>query len=70
MPPVIDRKACNGCGICEDLCMADVIYSMPEGKKRIPYVKYADECWHCGSCRQDCPAEAIQIEFPATMLII
>jgi len=70
MPPVVDQKACTGCGICEDVCMGDVIYSTPNGKTKTPYVKYPDECWHCGSCRQDCPAQAITIEFPATMLII
>jgi NAD-dependent dihydropyrimidine dehydrogenase PreA subunit len=36
----------------------------------IPYLKYPEECWHCGSCRQDCPDEAIEIEFPPDMLCI
>jgi len=71
MPPVIDRKKCIGCGTCEDLCMGDVIYSRRDKEgKRVPYVKYPDECWHCGSCRQDCPVQAIRIEFPPAMLVI
>jgi adenylylsulfate reductase, subunit B len=71
MPPVIDRKTCTGCGLCEDLCMADAIYSTEDKNgKKVPFVKYPDECWHCGSCRQDCPVQAITIKFPPTMLII
>ncbi|RLI00174.1 ferredoxin, partial [Candidatus Bathyarchaeota archaeon] len=34
------------------------------------YLKYPDECWHCGACRQDCPVEAITIRFPPEMLLI
>jgi len=38
--------------------------------KRAPYLPRPEECWHCGSCRQDCPTEAISIVFPAEMLCI
>jgi adenylylsulfate reductase subunit B len=31
-------------------------------------VRYPDECWHCGACRQDCPIGAITIEFPWIMI--
>jgi NAD-dependent dihydropyrimidine dehydrogenase PreA subunit len=31
-------------------------------------VLYPWECWHCGSCRQDCPEGAITIKFPPQML--
>jgi len=71
MPPIIDETQCIGCGTCEDICMADAIYSTLDATgRRVPYVKYPDECWHCGSCRQDCKVQAITIRFPATMLII
>jgi NAD-dependent dihydropyrimidine dehydrogenase PreA subunit len=33
-------------------------------------LKYPEECWHCGSCRQDCPEGAIEIQFPPDMLTI
>ncbi len=71
MPPVFDLTKCARCGICEDLCMADAIFmkETADGDK-VPYVKYPDECWHCGSCRQDCPQEAIKIIFPPLMLTI
>lgn len=71
MPPVFDRDKCTGCGLCEDICMADAIYFIKDKDGNpAPYVKYPDECWHCGSCRQDCPSKAIAIVFPPTMLII
>jgi adenylylsulfate reductase subunit B len=71
MPPVFDLSKCSGCGECEKLCMADAIY-MSEIRQGIirPYVKYPDECWHCGACRQDCPSNAISIVFPPSMLTI
>jgi len=67
MPPVIDRGLCVGCGICEDPCPLDVIYMDEEAKK--PCIKYPEECWYCGSCRQDCSEGAIQIQFPLQMLL-
>jgi len=50
--------------------MADAIYLKDHEEKEIPFLKYPDECWHCGSCRQDCPEEAISIRFPPDMLSI
>ncbi len=69
MPPVFDLDKCTGCGICEE-CMADAIYMKEVDDKSIPFLKYPEECWHCGSCRQDCPVSAIKIIFPSEMLII
>jgi NAD-dependent dihydropyrimidine dehydrogenase PreA subunit len=37
---------------------------------KVPLVKYPDECWHCGSCRLDCPVEAIAIRFGPEMLYV
>ena len=71
MPPVFNMDKCIGCGLCEELCPADAIFSREDEEgKLVPYVKYPEECWHCGSCRQDCPQEAIGIVFPPTMLVI
>jgi NAD-dependent dihydropyrimidine dehydrogenase PreA subunit len=33
------------------------------------FAKYPEECWHCGSCRQECPEEAIQIRFPLRVMV-
>ena len=68
MPPVIDMTKCNGCGICDRHCPLDVIYF--DRQTKVPDVKYPEECWHCGSCRLDCPTKAISIVFPARMLLI
>ncbi|MDP7626087.1 MAG: 4Fe-4S dicluster domain-containing protein [Rhodospirillales bacterium] len=40
--------------------------SYPE--KKSPFLPRPQECWHCGSCRQDCPQEAITVVFPPDML--
>jgi len=67
MPPVFDKGKCIGCGICEDICMADAIRLT---ESNAPYVKYPHECWHCGACRMDCPTKAISIELAPWMLTI
>jgi len=67
MPPVIEKELCQGCGTCEDSCLLDVIY-MNE-KENQPFIKYPEECWHCGSCRQDCPEGAITILFPLRIMV-
>ncbi len=36
--------------------------------KKSPYLPRPEECWHCGSCRQDCPRKAIRIVFSPDML--
>ncbi|MCL6479344.1 MAG: 4Fe-4S binding protein [Peptococcaceae bacterium] len=71
MPPVFDLEKCKGCGKCEDLCMMDALSMEDNGAgKKIPHVKYPDECWHCGACRMDCPEQAISIVFPPHMLTV
>lgn len=64
MPPVIDLEKCTACCLCDEHCPLDVIYMNGE----IPEVRYPDECWHCGACRQDCPTGAVDIEFTLEML--
>jgi NAD-dependent dihydropyrimidine dehydrogenase PreA subunit len=44
-----------------------VLYMDSEENKS--YVKYPEECWHCGSCRQDCPERAIEIRFPLRIMV-
>jgi len=73
MPIAFDYSLCDGCGICDGVCPGDVIHMAPpveEGADPLPVLPYADECWHCGSCRQDCPTDAITIVFPPDMLSI
>lgn len=67
MPPVIAKDSCTGYGTCEDSCPLDRIYMDDEKGKS--FIKYPEECWHCGSWRQDCPEEAIEIRFPLRIMI-
>lgn len=70
MPVAFDYELCNGCGVCSAVCPGDVIYMRGERGDKLPFNRYADECWHCGSCRQDCRRKAISIVFPPDMLCI
>jgi NAD-dependent dihydropyrimidine dehydrogenase PreA subunit len=38
--------------------------------KKSPYLPKPEECWHCGSCRQDCPKQAITVVFPPDILCL
>ncbi|MEE8396840.1 MAG: ferredoxin family protein [bacterium] len=64
MPPVIDQKACTNCEFCVTSCPLDILFM--EGEQLV--VRYPEECWHCGACRQDCPTGGITFEFPLRML--
>ena len=64
MPAVIDAAKCNGCKLCDLYCPLDVIHMV--GKLAV--VRYPDECWHCGACRQECARGAISFRFPWAML--
>jgi NAD-dependent dihydropyrimidine dehydrogenase PreA subunit len=57
-------KKCTRCGLCDAICPAEVDCMQTSADKKTPYLKYPDECWHCGTCRQDFPDEAIEIQFP------
>ena len=56
----IDQWLCNGCGMCIDVCVTDILV---EGED-VPVVAYPDECWHCGACMMDCPTDAIRFALP------
>ena len=55
MPAMIDTKTCTGCGRCDRSCLPlDVIYYNKDEKKAKSAIP--EECWMCGSCRQECPS--------------
>ena len=62
MPPVFNEK-CIACFKCVEICPGDILRE-GDGK---PKVAYPDECWHCGSCMMDCPAEAVRLNLPLWM---
>mgnify|MGYP001161267124 CR=1 FL=1 len=55
----IDPVLCNGCGICVDSCMVDVIRMDEENEKAV--IQYPDDCMSCYFCQQDCPEEAMYV---------
>jgi NAD-dependent dihydropyrimidine dehydrogenase PreA subunit len=68
MPPIIDKKLCNGCGKCVDLCEGDVFYGSKKGE--CPSVTYPEECWHDGNCVLECPIKgAIRLRTPLPMML-
>lgn len=66
MPAMIDAQACIGCKQCDTSCPLDVIYF--DEKEEKAEVRYPEECWMCGSCRQTCPIGAIMLRFPLNTL--
>ncbi len=59
----IDEELCVNCNVCVDVCVMDILR---EGDPT-PQVAYPDECWHCGACMIDCPADAIKLSLPEWM---
>lgn len=57
----IDLECCIGCGACAEYCPGHVIAMNEENH---PYEKYPDDCWYCGVCQAECPADCIQMLFP------
>ena len=54
----LDRDACSGCGMCEEVCPHQV-FSLSDDKARIAD---RDRCMECGACRTNCPADAIRVD--------
>lgn len=58
MKKITISEACDGCGICVDICPNDV-YRMGADEK--PIVAYAEDCHTCFQCETDCPLKAIWV---------
>ena len=55
----IDPELCNGCGICVNTCIMDVIRLDEIHNKAV--IKYGGDCMTCFCCELDCPTGAIYI---------
>jgi NAD-dependent dihydropyrimidine dehydrogenase PreA subunit len=63
----IDYALCEGCKMCYEVCPTDV-FGLDDAN-RLPTVDYPEECWYCGACILDCPAEgALHLELPMPCL--
>ena len=63
----IDYSLCTGCGICYEVCLADILGFDSETK--LLTVEYPEECCYCAACVMDCPANgAIRMELPLSCL--
>ncbi len=65
-PVIFDEKACNGCNVCVEICVMDILVPNPE-KGKPPILVYPDECYYDGLCVQHCHAwqkGAISINHP------
>jgi Pyruvate/2-oxoacid:ferredoxin oxidoreductase delta subunit len=67
----IDIMRCTGCGICDDVCPADVIHMEPvtasaeiPGLRRtaaLPVIKFREHCITCFSCEIFCPEQIVDV---------
>jgi 2-oxoglutarate ferredoxin oxidoreductase subunit delta len=55
---VIDVDLCKSCGICHQLCPANVLDKDRKGR---PTVARAEDCTVCRFCEQHCPDFAIEV---------
>ncbi|WP_417908860.1 4Fe-4S binding protein [Candidatus Electronema sp. PJ] len=53
----IDRKKCNNCLECIEVCPAGVL-ELVDGR---PFHIYTEHCKECGTCLNMCPEDAISI---------
>ena len=63
-----DSAKCVGCNLCVNACPLDVMIPNPE-KGGEPIVIFAEECWFCGGCVQECPHGALKLVPPAKQRI-
>jgi NAD-dependent dihydropyrimidine dehydrogenase PreA subunit len=65
----INTELCGRCGLCMEVCRADVLVPPPE-EGEPPVVLYPEECWFCGCCTFHCPVPgAIRVEYPLNQRI-
>ena len=56
-PATVNPELCNGCGICERICVYDAI-KVEEGIAKVN----REVCFGCGLCKTKCPTQAIKLE--------
>ena len=61
MPPVIDKKKCDGCGECLYECGMYLFEFDPVSRRA--RVRQGADCVECFICERTCPQEAITVYF-------
>ncbi len=67
----IELEKCTGCGICDDVCPADVIHMEPASPAdsisglrsvlALPVIKFREHCITCFSCEIFCPEQIVDV---------
>ena len=65
--PRIDKRLCDGCGECYDMCPMDIFGWDEEAK--MPTVEYPGECSICCFCETTCPQVAIDVLIPLHQML-
>jgi len=55
----VDRRKCNRCGLCIEMCPMDVLRL---GEEKVPSMRYPDDCWYCDVCVSVCPKKAVTLK--------
>ena len=53
-PVVFDAEVCDGCNVCVELCVMDILMPNPVAG-RPPVILYPEECYYDGLCVYNCP---------------
>ena len=70
MIETIKIENCTGCGICDDVCPADVIHmeADPRGSlpglpsvRLLPVIRFREHCITCFSCEIFCPEGIVDV---------
>ena len=71
MIEAIDLDKCTGCGICDEVCPADVIHMEPveapdavaglHRERRLPAIKVQHHCVTCFNCELFCPEGIVDV---------
>ena len=41
-----------------------------QAEKKLPEIKYPEECWHCNACVLDCKQSAITLRIPLPAMML
>ena len=59
MISIINLDACDGCGVCVDVCPTDVL--IIDEVRQKPVVRYVEDCMTCYNCEIECPSACIDV---------